>query len=426
MAVVKFRGKERTHISVGKGGSFDYSNPQSAWDAITDSAAEKPYLISLEPGVYEQASPTDGEPAWWFKNKTDITIVGSRAAVLKKTGTTGGGTVAIGEDGGLADRIRLSGFTIVNPLDGNTDGGPPEAGLFIGTEGEHPTTLPYDNIEIENMHILGVHDGIQFFGTMAPGTDSGPERPPRVWVRNNWIESCHDAYTIKGGLQLHSEGNQIHVKSDGINPWLTSIDGWKNTGIHYNVVSARSASIDRGRAFYNHLGDRIYVESNGNVAQGAMGSQRKVAGVLFYSSGSDGLEYPDCVFDGCSIKVVNLANEVVGSGFAGFYIEGIADIADGEVTFCNGSIDVHQRQTASNAPAIASGVFLDLADVSSVNMRVLNSFIRVRNDKSASPLAYSMRVNTSGQTIRHNGIVPIAADGIDETNGAITNVGDLA
>ncbi len=332
-----WRGKNRTHITVGQGPGFDHSNPQSAWDAITDSAAEKPYLISLDSGIYEQNSPSAGEPAWWFKDKSDISIVGPRSAVLKKTGTTGGGTVAIGEDGNLAERIRLSGFTIVNPLNGNPDGDSPEAALNIGTEEEFPTTLPYNDVEIEGLHILGSDAALVLNGTIAPGTDGGPTTPPRLFVRNNLIETCHIAYLIGGGLQLQSCGNQLFVKSDGITPWLTDINNdVQASALVFDFLKGFSASTDRGLSYYVFTGDQIHSYRNGNTPS-APGKERIHSGISFYvSSGTTGLGYPDVSFTGCPIKVINITGTNIASGMSGINMvcEAIT-IADGDIVYSN-------------------------------------------------------------------------------------------
>lgn len=423
MSRINFMGKERTHISVGKGGSFDFTNPQSAWDSITDSAAEKPYVISLEPEIYEQDAQADGEPAWWFKDKTDITIVGTRGSILRKTGSgssSGGGTVAIGADGELADRIRLCGFTVVNPQNGNQDGGAPEGAIYLGQENAHPTTLPYDQIELVNMHILGVHDALQLFGTIAPGTDGGPTVPPRVYIRNNLIESCHDAYTIKGGLQLLSCGNQINVNSAGIQPYLTSIQGWKHTGIHFNTDRGVTASIDRGRAFYRFTGDQIYVEANGNEKVGAGDAQEKTAGILVYNpSGAGlGLEYPDVRFVGCSVDFLNLGDDVYATGMAAIMLSVEDDITEGNFVFTGGDINIHQASTGNNPPTDVAGLLM--RDTGTAVALISATQIRVRNDMGSSPMAFALQCEEAGSTIKHTGIIDRSTNGVSAGSGTIT------
>jgi len=427
MGRVVWQGKERHHVSVGKGGMYDFTNPQSAWDSITDSAEGNPYLITLEPGIYEQDSPAEDEPAWWFFGKTDISITGSRAAVLRKTGTTGGGSVAVGKAGAMAERVRLDGFTIANPLTGGVlEGSPPEGGLYIGQEhgnNDFDTAMNYDQVEVCNMHILGVHDALQLFGTVPP-TDGGPAIPGRVWIRNNLIQSVHDAYTVKGEMRLDSLANQIYVHSAGDHPYLTNIGGWKHTGIHYNTQFDVLAATARGGSQYSHVAEQINVIGNGNNGGGIGGTnlqQKTCAGIYVYTGGATpgGVMYPGLHFTGCSIRLSNLFDADLIRGFAGILVLGKHQIDDWDFVFENGSIDVYQESTGTSAPANAAGVKLADSDAGTQYLRIINSRIRVRNVQGTAPLAYSMQTEHANHYIKHTNVIDEAADGIDDAVGNI-------
>lgn len=396
MSKVVYRGKERTHLTVGAGGMFDFADPQAAWDSISDSSISKPYLIELSPGIYEQDSPSAGEPAWAFRGKTDISIVGSRAAILRKTGTVGGGTVGIGAGGSLAERIRLDGFMIINPLNGASEGGAPEGGLYLGDETNHPTTLPFDDIEIVNCHILGVHDALQIFGTQAPG--GGPTVPPLVYIRNNLMGSRHDTYTIKGGVRLHSSHNQIIADSAStFGGYLTSIDDWKTTGIHYNHGSGtHTDDAGRGDAFSIHTGEQIRVLTNDHVD--TTGPQHYGCGVLNYKTGAADMSYPQ-TWTGCHIRLRNLFNENVRLWGVEF---DKAVFPEDEFIWTGGSIHVINESAGASAPDTIAGVHVGNTTQAECRVRISNTHILAVNAKT---FAYSlMSEDEATNVIKHGGV----------------------
>lgn len=414
MALVKFRGKERTHITVGRGGSFDFADPQSAWDSISDSSITKPYLITLEPGIYEQEGQGSSLPAWHFSDKSDIAIWGSRSAILKKTGVLSGGVCAIGLDGGIAERIWLDGFTIINVLTGQAgQGQPPEGALYIGRENQAPTTLPYDDIHVVNMNILGSHDGLQIFGTVAPS--GGPTVPPLLHVRGNYIASRHDAYTIKGGVILRSGWNQIIADSGSdFSGHLPSVNNWKTTGVHYNhAVGTHVDDAGRGEAFSTHTCEQITVITNGNIDDG--GSQIWGVGILNYFGSSGMMSYPQ-EYNGCHVRVINRFDEDVS-------LFGIAcdraRFAENEFRFNGGSIFVHNESTGSSSPDVVAGV--DVRDGSSTppecRLRINGTAILAINDKSPNT-AYSLQCqDQAANVIKHSGMM--SDEGLNTAGGGV-------
>ncbi len=405
---------------MGPTAAYHFNNPQDAWDSIKDSAAENPYIISLEPGIYEREAIAVGFPAWWFKGKTDISVVGSRQAVVRKIAGASGGTIAIGAVDEIAERIRLSGFTVVNPLTGagGAQGAAPEGAIYIGEEEEYPDTLPYNDIELENMHIIGSHDALQMFGTDT----TGPNIPPRIFLRNNFIESHHDAVTIKGNMQVQSCSNQIFVKTnESLGNYLPSTSGWKSTGFHFNCARGTSGGNDRGAAYFRSAGDQIVVVGNGSNNFG--GDQSQCCGIYVYN----GSGIYSVTFNGCSIKVIGIADSDIDNGLNGIaFFQGKS--LSGDFVFSNGSIDVHQQHAGSSAPAEANGVKLQQSLGDDQVVRIVDTYIRVRNDKSASPLAYSMNsIDQAENIIEHKGIVAIAADGTNTAGGGlITNIAEVA
>lgn len=418
---VNYRGKSRTHITVGKGGLFDYRNPQDAWDSISGSAIDNPYLISIDPGIYERVVPSQGTAAWAFNDKTDISIVGPRTAILRRLSPASGGTVSIGADGLLAERIRLDGFTIVNPLTGGGSGGsaggaPPEGALYIGKENQLPTTLPYDDIEIVNMHILGSHDGLQIFGTEAPG--GGPTVPPLVFVRNNLIQSRHDAYTIKGGVRLYSTSNQIYADSGStFGGHLTDVNDWKTTGVHYNhALGVHADDAGRGEAFSVHTGEQITVVQNDNIGT----NQFWCTGILNYLGASGMMSYPQEWTD-CHIRVLNRFDAGVNDAVT---LNGItfdrARFAENEFRFNGGSIFVHNANTESLSPGEISGVSI-VEGISFTSpeckVRINGTSILVINDR-APQTVYSLSCHDQADyVIKHSGI--ISDQGINTSGGGV-------
>ncbi len=414
MAKVVWMGKERHHVSVGKGGMYDFTNLQDAWDGITDSALTNPYLIDQEPGVFEQAGQGGGLPAWYLANKTDIAVVGHKSTILKKTGVLTGGVCAVGGDGLLAERIWLEGFTIINVLTGAApQGAPPEGALYIGREGQHPTTLPFDDVHVVNMNLLGSHDGLQIFGTEAPS--GGPTVPPLLHVRGNYIASRHDAYAIKGGVILRSGWNQIVANSGStFGGRLPSVNNWKTTGIHYNhALGIHADDAGRGEAFSTHTCEQITVICDGNINVG--GAQPWGAGILNYLGGAGMMSYPQ-EWNGCQIRVVNKFNEDVSL----FGIEcDRARFAEDEFRFNGGSIFVHNESTGASSPSVVAGV--DVRDGSTTppecRVRINGTAILAINDKAASN-AYSLQCqDQAANVIKHSGIM--SDQGINTTGGGV-------
>ncbi len=415
MSKVIYRGKERTHVTVGAGGMYDFADPQSAWDSISDSSITKPYLIELSPGIYTQAGQGSSLPAWHFSDKTDISIVGTPAAILKKTGTLTGGVCAVGLEGEIAERIWLDGFTIINVLTGAApQGAPPEGALYIGGENQSGAlTLPYDDIHVVNMNLLGSHDGLQIFGTQAPS--GGPTVPPLVHVRGNYIASRHDAYTIKGGVILRSGWNQIIADSGSdFGGRLPSVNNWKTTGIHYNhALGIHADDAGRGEAFSTHTCEQITVITNGNVNVG--GAQPWGAGILNYLGGVGMMGYPQ-EYNDCQIRVINRFDQDVE-------LFGIAcnrgRFAEDEFRFNGGSIFVHNESTGSSSPSVVAGV--DVRDGSTTppecRVRINGTAILAINDKAASN-AYSLQCqDQAANVIKHSGIM--SDQGLNTAGGGV-------
>lgn len=425
-----FFGLDANHITVGKGKGHNYADPQEAWNDISDAASDNPYLIDCtSPGEWTGGATTygnsEGEPMFLFSNKTDIAIVGGPATVWRRTTSgipEGGGCVGIGRDGETTERIRLVDLVIYNSLSGDsgTGGGEaPEGGLYIGEEAVYGTTLPFDDVYVVNCEIGGVHDALQCFGTAAPD-DGGPARPPRIFVMQNRLFACHDAYTVKGNMQLQSNGNTIHVRSAGVSPWLTTVNDWKHTGIHYNMAEGITTATDRGaQQFSQHNNEQIFVHSTANTGASKTG-QDLVAGILFYFD--SGVAYA-ADFSNCQIRVLFDENYSPSRGVAGILKRQSSDVADGLVNFDSCRITVDQVNTGGSAPSEVAGVLMGDAPSAAATFAVTNSTIAVTNAAGGGS-AYALQTSAAGNDLKHGGVVSAQAEDASG-GGTITHVPPL-
>lgn len=393
---VAYRGKWRNLLTVGKGSAYSHSDVLSAWESISNAAPENPYLIAVAPGMYSKTGSRI------LSGKTDVAIAGEGrlAAIVRRTlaggGEVGGGTMQIGSSADYTARVSVENLRIVNELDGQTGGAAPEAALYVGQESVYPTYLNWDDVRVSRCWIEGVHDGLQIHG-QAAAADGGPAVSGLLVVQGNRIVSAHDAYTIKGSMRVLSQRNQIHADSRGVQPYLTTIAGWKTTGIHFSPVFGALSSGPRGDgAWCLFQGESITVE--GGLWTSGPPAFAAHAGVYLY-----GALVTPCWrtrFEDCRISVVWDHNATPA------YVAGVAavqeaQIPDGELLFNRCSIRVDQKNTGGSAPPnVAAVLSSHTGGGATSSTRLYHCTLRATNAKSGGT-AYAIRTENAADTVRH-------------------------
>ena len=341
----------RQWLEVGPGKGYQFSNVQSALDSISNAAEDNPFLITVAPGLYDLG----GSPIVHNKSHVHVVGAGPRASKLVKSAVgsdTGLGAynLAVGAAGspGITSNVTISGLGIYNRIPGGTGTGePPEPALSIGKTSD--TSQAWDEICVENCHIVGNHDGLQIFNYTATRG--------RCFVRSNLIRSLHDAYTLKTTGQIFSLGNQIFCDDSGL-PELAgtgyALDKWKTTGIHFGAAISPTIPIDVLLDKFISVGDSIVVRGSGQ-SFGPTANQRTCAGVLWYNQAQP--VYP-AHFSGLSIDLrfseTALSVPTIVAGVA--LDSNVTAAADGLIVFEGGQIYVDQAGASGTAPTAVACV----------------------------------------------------------------------
>lgn len=398
MAKRVWRGKDVNHLTVGNGKQFDHTTIQAALDAVEtagDAAADNLYAITVAPGVYESEVSHN-------VSYTIVTAEVPHSAILQKTSGGTGGAYSIGTDtAGLAEYIVIENMVFNNQLTGNLgpQGGPPEGALYVGGEDIYDTDLNWDMVHLWNNRIIGSHDGLQIFGQRMTG------RPGRLFVQSNYIESCHDAVTLKNHACVMSSANQVYVVTAGDTDYLPSANDWKTTGFHFRTNSDGNTTVS-DYAFWDSNGDQVWMDVRANV--GGSGQDR-VAGVLAYNPGSN--QQIQLRFRNTAMRI-----DYDADYDPAFYIAAVHLDSDNtqQMQIRNLAARIHQRNTGSSAPSTIYGVMCQGASTSA-SLRITDSEFDLVNDKGGgTTVCFSADANA---TIEYNNIIENAAT---EQSGAGT------
>jgi len=357
-----WQGKEIKNKTVGPGKHYDYTTIQAALDAIDalgDSAADNMYCITVAPGVYETA----------IDHNVSHTILSSEvpyAAVLQKTGDGGGGAYRIGTDfARVVSNVWVIGMTINNQLTGGfgAAGSPPEGALYVGDEANYDTDANWDCIHLISNRIEGSHDGLQVFGH-----DLATE-PGRLFIRGNYIASCHDAFTVKGSIRGVSNANQIHCVASGDLDLLPSANGWKTTGMHFrsDLVSQVSPF-----GFFDSVGDQIWMDIDGDV--GGSNDQDRCTGVLAYNPLTTAQN--QLHFTNMRIRIDYGQDHSPSNSLSCVQLD---DANSQTMEFKNLKARLHQRGTGGSAPATVYGARVMNASALS-KLRFVDAEFFLQND----------------------------------------------
>lgn len=274
--------------------------------------------------------------------------------------------------------------------------------MYISGEEVWDTDLNWDMIHVIGNEIIGVHDGLQIFGTDIGATG----KPGRLFVRGNTIKCAHDAYTLKGNARVMSSSNQIYTLTEGDIDLLPTAADWKSTGFHFRadpgsgVVSAHS--------FFDSVGDQLWMDIRGDIGA-ASTQQDRVAGVLCYFPGTN--DQIPISFTGLRMRIDYDNNYTpTKGGVACVAVEGNTVNAP---TFDGLSARLHQRNTGASAPAVVYG--FNSWDTVGVSSKVVfnNSRFSFTNDKAAgTSTLFNAPANC---TVEYNNVVH---DGTTFSSGA--------